>query len=435
MLGVAVVLRLLALSLDPTLLSNDILRYLWDGRLVVEGYNPYLLAPEDPALAPLRDDPSQDELWQRMHHHHVPTVYPPLAMALFTAAASAQGFSTVGLADSEGQLWVLRVLLTLCDLGTCILLVYIARRRGLSLDRIRWYAWNPLVSLEVSGMGHVDALGVFAVAATLALLEASRHAKIRQRTRLLGLAGVAAAAGVLAKLAPAPLIPMWSRQSGRPRWFLAAAVLALAAGLLPLVLSVGGVPPGLLIYGVSWEFNGPLFEPLWRLLDVLHAPAAVEATLDGLKQLTGHHDAWNRLYPYNYPQLLAKLLLAGGIGLLLLRSLTPWPWRRKPTWFDDPVAATGWLFGGLLLCSATVYPWYLLWVLPWAALCRQRAWLSLSILLPLSYLPQLPQLQQDGVTLWPWVYLAIWLPFAALLLRFPSWRAAEAGHPQREESS
>jgi hypothetical protein len=75
------------------------------------------------------------------------------------------------------------------------------------------------------------------------------------------------------------------------------------------------------------------------------------------------------------------------------------------------VAGTGRLLGRLLLLSATVYPWYLLWVLPWAALRRDAAWLALSGLILLSYIPQ-----HMGVPLMPWVYLAIWGPFFALLM-------------------
>ena len=69
--------------------------------------------------------------------------------------------------------------------------------------------------------------------------------------------------------------------------------------------------------------------------------------------------------------------------------------------------ASGWS----VLCSATVYPWYLLWILPWAALCRQRAWLVLSALDP----AELPAAALD-VPLFPWYYLAIWAPFALLLI-------------------
>ena len=81
-------------------------------------------------------------------------------------------------------------------------------------------------------------------------------------------------------------------------------------------------------------------------------------------------------------------------------------WREK-----EPVSGSGRLFGVLLLASATVYPWYLLWVLPWAALSRHPAWLALSGLVLLSYLG--PVL---GIPLWPWVWLAIWGPFYLLLL-------------------
>jgi hypothetical protein len=64
-----------------------------------------------------------------------------------------------------------------------------------------------------------------------------------------------------------------------------------------------------------------------------------------------------------------------------------------------------------VIFSATVYPWYALWVLPWAALSRDRAWLSLSALLFLSYLPQFLD-----VPLFPWIHALIWLPFAMLLV-------------------
>jgi hypothetical protein len=148
-------------------------------------------------------------------------------------------------------------------------------------------------------------------------------------------------------------------------------------------------------------FDGPLFEPLGRLLDRAGAAPALARGLDHLKVWTHDYQTVNPLYPYLYPQFLAKLVLAAGVVAMVLKSL-----RER-----DPVAGTGRLFGALLLLSATVYPWYLLWVLPWAALRRHTAWLALSALILLSYLPQ-----RAGVPLWPWVYLGIWVPFGVLLL-------------------
>ncbi len=380
-LMVAVLLRLVLLPVPPTL-SDDVLRYLWDGRVAGAGFNPYRWAPDAPELVPLRD-----ATWQRLPHRDVPTVYPPLAMAVFSIAARL-----------PAPRLALKLLLTAADLATCLLLVGLARSRRLPPARVVWYAWNPLVALEVAGMGHVDALGVAAMTATVCLLAGG--------PRRIGGAAAAAAAAVLAKLVPLLALPAWARQSGRPLLFLALTAALVATAVLPVVVATGGVPPGLVTYGVSWEFNGPLWEPLWRLLERLDCTGAVEAVLDELKRRTGEHELWNRLYPYNYPELLAKLILAP--GLLAVAVLA---WRRR-----DPLASAGVLFGGLLVFSATVYPWYLLWVLPWAALCRQPAWLLLAALAPLSYLPQ-----TTGVALVPWIWAAVWLPFAVALAIEPRW--------------
>ena len=374
----ALLLRLPLLPLPPTL-SDDVLRYLWDGKVAAAGLNPYALAPAAEKLTPLRD-----EIWRRMPHKQVPTVYPPLSIAAFSIA-SRLPFPMLA--------WKLTV--TAADLAACWLLLLLARGANLPVGRTVWYAWNPLVALEVAGMGHVDALGVAAVVgAALFLLP---------RLRRPGTAATLAAAGILAKLVPFAALPMWARQSGRPAWFLSAALGLTAVAALPVALATGGVPPGLVTYGVSWEFNGPLFEPLWRLLDAASAAPALARGVDHLKSLTGIHQGLNPVYPYLYPQFLAKLLLAAGMAAAVALSL-----RER-----DPVAGTGRLFGRLLLCSATVYPWYLLWVLPWAALRRDAAWLALSGLILLSYLSQFA-----GVALWPWVYLGIWGPFFILYLFF-----------------
>lgn len=380
-LGVALALRALLLPLPPTL-SNDVLRYLWDGRVVASGHDPYSLPPDAPELASLRDD-----LWQELHHRDVPTVYPPLAMGIFTLVAAVPVASAI-------QLFLLKTVFAVADLAACAGLVYLARRRALPLVNVAWYAWNPLVVLEVAGMGHVDALGSALAVVTVFLL-----------LRRPASAGLAAAGGALAKLVPLLALPLWARSAKHPGRFLAAALLTLTL-VVPALLAIGGPPPGLVRYGVSWEFNGPVYEPLWRVLDAAGSDVGAARLLDHAKQLTGRHDAINRLYPFNYPRLHAKLLLAAGLALLWLAS---WRWR-------DPVAGSGRLFGGMLLLSATFYPWYLIWVLPWAALCRQRAWLALSALLPWTYLAQ-----DTGLSLWPWLFAAVWVPFALLLRRYPQW--------------
>lgn len=385
----AVLLRLPLLALPPTL-SDDVLRYLWDGKVLAAGYNPYALAPGAPELAHLRA-----EVRRLPPHPEVATIYPPLAMAAFSIAAQL---------PLPILSW--KLLATAADLGACALLIRLARRSGLPEGRAAWYAWNPLVTLEVAGMGHVDALGVAAVLAAVSLLPAAAEgvaggATARSAARRAAAAGAWAAAGVLVKLAPLAAFPLWARRSGRTAVFLGAGLALASAGVLPVVAATGGIPPGLTRYAVSWEFNGPLHEPLWRLLDRAGAAPALARVVEALEHRTGEYQAWDWIYPLLYPQLLAKAALALLAAAAVVASLAE---RR-------PVGGTGRLFGRLVLASATLYPWYLLWVLPWAALARHRAWLALSGLVLLSYLPQ-----ARGIPLMPWVYLAIWVPFFVLLV-------------------
>ena len=369
-LAVAIAVRLLMLPV-PSTLSDDIQRYLWDGKVATAGISPYLHEPNAPAVSGLRD-----ESWERLPHRQVPTVYPPLALALFSVAAHL-----------PAPVFALKLLLTLFDLVTCVLLLILARIVGLPTQRVVWYAWNPLVSLEVAGMGHVDALGVTCMVLLVVCL--SQHPK-----RVPG-AALAAVAGVLAKLIPVVGFPVWARQSGRPLLFLSLAVGVSVMALVPVVVSTGGIPEGLVTFGIRWEFNGPLFEPLWRLADSLDVPSAASGLLDWLKVQTGAHDFFNHFYPLNYPQLWAKLVL----GITLLGAIAVAVLRQPP------LAGMQWIFGSVILCSATVYPWYLLWILPWAALFGNRAWLLASATVILSYIPQFTE-----VSLFPWIYLAVWLP-------------------------
>jgi hypothetical protein len=432
----------------PLTLSDDALRYLWDGKVAAAGFNPYALAPAADALTSLRD-----EKWQQLPHRQVPTVYPPLSVAAFSIAARL-----------PNPILAWKAMATAADLAGCALLLALARRLELPPVRAVWYAWNPLVAIELSGMGHVDALGVAAcIAAVLCLAgtgerpagtgerlagtgerpagTGERPVGIRERPagngerpagnreRMAGnggrpagrpassapawaAAGVLGAAGALAKLAPIAALPMWSRKSVHPAKMLAVAGGLLAAACLPVLAATGGVPPGLVTYAVSWEFDGPLFEPLWRLLDFAGAAPLLARRLDAWKRLTGEHTLWNPLYHYLYPQFLAKLLL--GLALLAVIALSL---RRSEA--RQAAVDTGWLLGATLLLSATVYPWYVVWVLPWAALYRHTAWRALSGLILLSYLSQ-----RGGVPLVPWVFLSIWVPFWLVLVTGRRWSSA-----------
>ena len=153
LLGVAVVLRLLALPMLPTL-SDDGYRYLWDGLVVNEAnVSPYDHRPSDPALA----DWQSELVFEAMNSPEYYSVYPPASQAVFRL--SALGYRTGGW---EASWWLLKLVLVLAE-GVGI--GALARRVGAT--RAAYYAWSPLAVVEIAGQGHTEALVIAGLGAAL----------------------------------------------------------------------------------------------------------------------------------------------------------------------------------------------------------------------------------------------------------------------------
>ncbi len=389
-LGVVLLVGLLArLALVPLPpeLSDDVWRYLWDGHVLVAGENPWALEPDNPRLLPLRSGPFE-EIWNRTAHRTVKTVYPASAMGLFSIAALA-----------PRPLLTYKLLVVVLDLAGTALLFRLAMVFGLPRRRVLWYAWNPLVLFEGAGMGHVDVVGLLPLAAAVLLLVVAPG--VRTPVRVAG-AGALAAVSVMVKLVPVVVLGVLGQAARRPRTFAVTCAAVLAGLSFPIVSSVGGVPPGLVTYGISWEFNGPLYEPAWRLVHSLGIDGALLAGLGRVEVGLGDPQLFEGLFPYLYPQLIAKGILA-----ILLLGWLFWLFRRALVFSGPQVMLRGleMAFLGAVLAMATVYPWYLVWLLPWSALRFTPAVLLLSATICLAYLPAV-----CGIEYFPWVWVAIWWP-------------------------
>ena len=231
---VGLIPRLALLPTDPTL-SDDLYRYLWDGRLTAAGVNPYPKAPTDPSL-----DRFRAGFETRLNHADVPTIYPPAAQLLFAATVRVEATPRAW----KTTLLVLEAALLLC-------LAFLLRARGLRPDRLLLYYWNPLVVVESFGSGHVD----LAVAAFLILALA-----LHERRRDAG-AGVAFALAILTKYLPVLLVPALLRARAWRTLAISAAVGLLL--FLPFLGAGSALWGGLTAYARHWEFNGSLY-PLLR---------------------------------------------------------------------------------------------------------------------------------------------------------------------------
>ncbi|MFY9551678.1 MAG: hypothetical protein WAU32_11045, partial [Thermoanaerobaculia bacterium] len=142
--------------------------------------------------------------------------------------------------------------------------------------------------------------------------------------------------------------------------------------------SRGGANPvgGLADYAQRWEFNAALYPALVAALDAGEIPETAKGLFLELKARL-NHPAWTeRLFGVFYAGFFARAALA----IVLAAALFAIAWRVRDT--ETAVFAS---IAALLLCSPTLHPWYLLWVLPFAARNREPAFLYLSSAAVLSY--------------------------------------------------
>ncbi len=208
------------------------------------------------------------------------------------------------------SVFALKVAFVVCDVAIVFVLLDVLRSSRRGAHWVLAYAWNPLLAVEVAGSGHIDIVG--------ALLLLISFAALGRRWR--AVAAVTFALAVAVKLLPIVLLPLyWRRVRIRD-----AVLAAVAFGLLYVpFLNHGWIPIGsLATYVQSFRFNDPVFATIERV-----AP----------------------------PQLVVGLaVLVGFLTAIWLR-------RKSAAWSSEAFA---WPMAASLLCAPVVYPWYLLWMLP-----------------------------------------------------------------------
>lgn len=205
----------------------------------------------------------------------------------------------------------LRIAFAICDLAIVLVLFDILRSTRQGVHWVLAYAWHPLLATAVVGSGHVDIVGV--------LLLLISFAALLRRWRTVAAAAFALAVAV--KFLPIVLVPLYWRRV-RVRDAMAGAFL-LAVLYVPFLYH-GRIPTGSLgAYIQSFGFNDPVFAALRKIV----APKAVAA-------------------------------FAVFIGLVVAIRF-----RRKSRLSADAFA---WPMAASLLCAPAVFPWYLLWLIPFA---------------------------------------------------------------------
>jgi alpha-1,6-mannosyltransferase len=331
---IAMILRFSQLFVMPPL-SDDYHRFLFDGQMIVQGENPYLILPQD--YQPVEDSDYLEELVKQMNSPSYFTIYPPVSQFVFATAAKLSGGNI---------LWgvvVLRLILLLFEGILLWLLPKILEKLGLPAQQMAWYALNPLVILEVAGNLHFEAMVLTFLALAFWFF----------RSKGVVLAAVCMALAISTKLLPVILFPLLWKPLGRQRWkfYLLSALFTLILFLPFMSMELWNHwSQSLDLFFRSFEFNASVYYLL--------------------------REAGSFWYGYNPIQMLGPFLSLVALVLVLTIS-----WNKKVAPLNKPV----WVYAIFLFCATTVHPWYVVTLCGLGVVSNQRWMYVWSALIPLSY--------------------------------------------------
>lgn len=348
------------------LFDDDVWRYLWDGHVWAHGVNPFLYAPTHPALDGMADDdnrsltdgrPVWGEIRDNINYASTPTIYPPLAQAVFRAAHAV----------APGSVLVMKTVLVGFDLLAALLIALALRALGRPPELVILYAWNPLVVKVFAGSGHMDAI-------LAAALSATAYFAARQAPRR---AAVSFGLAVLTKICPVVLLPFLLKRIGWRNTPISCAVVLV--GYFPFLGAGRRMFGGLMAFTGDWQFNA--------------GPYAL------LRWLAG-------VFSQQYPVMLARLASA-----LLIITAVAWL-----AWVDDghseSFAACGAAaLGAVIVLGPVAMPWYVVWLLPLAILSGQHVWIHFSALVCIAFLVMIDQQEHTWALALEYTTLAplLWL--------------------------
>jgi len=301
--------------------SDDMNRYLWEGRMINEGVNPYKYAPDDMVLSDYAKD---DPFFPHINHPSDPAIYPPLMLYIFSAITRIS-YDPVAI-----KFWVV-----LFDMGTLLFLILLLARRGLD---VRWsvlYAFNPVILYSFAGQGHLDAFQNFFLAGSLYFYG----------RKLWPMMYFFLALAIQTKYIAVIALPFFiNRTNIKYIW------VCIFSVILPYVPFFDGkwenLFSGVLHFGSAYAFNGSVHNLFrWISGDMFFATNLCMVVLAGAL-IFG--------YIYFHPE-------------------------KNVRFKDDPAFGCFFAIGALLLLSPTVHFWYVSWIIPFIALFPCVSWLMLCL--------------------------------------------------------
>lgn len=217
--------------------SPDAYRYLWEGKVIINGYNPYEFSPSSPELLHLHSA----DLPSKINFRDMNAIYPPAAQVIFAAAYLIGGESFAGL----------KILYLIFEILTMVFLLKLLDHKRKNLNNIIYYAWLPLPIMEYFINAHLDVFGISFFITAVYFFEKEKHLT----------ASVLFSFSVLSKFLPLFIIPLLLRKEGIKKTLFTIIILSGISIVMyfPFYTDSINMFASLLKYIERWEFNASVY--------------------------------------------------------------------------------------------------------------------------------------------------------------------------------
>ena len=321
-LSIAILLRLSLIFLSPNL-TDDYFRYIWDGRLLNHGVNPFMYLPSELLEHSVYTQAHLNQLYDGLNSANYFSVYPPTDQLIFYISTALQPN------DILGSIVIMRLFYIVFEMGTIFFLVKLLGYCHLAKEQVLIYALNPMIILEFTGNLHQEVSMLF-------FLLASIYALVRHQFLL---AAFCLATSINTKLIPIAFAPLFFFQLLRNHNLLTAlryafyTIIFFALPYIPFMnwTLIEKMGSSIGLYFGNFEFNGSIFYLLKK----------------GLTALLGRNET--------YLSAVSTVLPLISLGIILKVWYQSYWWSNQKliyTWILVIVSAYYFL-------ASTVHPWYI----------------------------------------------------------------------------
>jgi hypothetical protein len=360
--------RLLLLFAVPAL-SDDFYRFVWDGRLLANGINPYTILPADfIKTVDFQNTFENNLIFGRLNSPNYYTVYPPLNQLIFAASA------TLSKGSLFGNVIALRIFILLAEISQLFFLM-----RNKYINKFNLYSFNPLIIIELTGNLHFECV-------VMCFLVLAFYAGVKNRKSLV-FSSFLFACAICVKLLPLILIPLIIKQLGWKKGIFYASMVGVFTALffLPFLdrMLIQKLFSSVNLYFQKFEFNASIYY---------------------LVRAVGF-----KIFGYNIIGTAGKIMAFLTFSGVLFIS-----WKSKSLFVGALAILT--LYFAM---ATTVHPWYVTNLLVIAILTRFRYPIVWSYTIFLSYAIYQTNLYQENLWLVAFEYFLV---FGMMIYEFKQWR-------------